>query len=62
MHGILNNGDVVFLEIFLVSKDSHLSWKFRRLLPLVILKRAVCGSICLWSNDGMFLSLQIRIS
>ena len=62
MHGILNKGNVVFLEIFHFSKDSHLCWKFRRLLPLVILKITVCGSICLWSNDGMFLNRLNRIS
>jgi len=62
MHGILNNGNVVFLEIFHFSKETHLCWTFRRILPLVILKRAVCGSICLCSIDGMLLSRQNRIS
>jgi len=34
MYEILNNGNVVFLEIFHFPKDSHLCWKFRRLSGL----------------------------
>lgn len=55
----LKIGNIVFLEIFRFLKD--LCWKFRRHLPLVILQRAVCKSICLWSTDEIFLSRQNRI-
>ena len=62
MYEILKTGNVIFLEIVYFPKDSHLCWKFRKLLAVVILQRADCGSICLWRTYGMFLIRQNRIS